>query len=127
MFQIAVSARFRAAHQLPLPNDGLEPLHEHDWRVTVTFAGPGVDGRGVLLDFNDAQRRLHAVLAPLDGRNLNRPDVLEGCAQRSPSAEAVAAHIAGCLRRDLPVGVRLHCVEVEEAPGCVARYLPEHQ
>ncbi|MFQ5807512.1 MAG: 6-pyruvoyl tetrahydropterin synthase family protein [Phycisphaerae bacterium] len=121
MFEVSVSGRFAAAHQLRLSGGTLEPLHTHDWRVTVTFAGSKLDGTGVLLDFAEIQPRVDELLATLHDRRLND---LPAFARRNPSAENVALHIAEQLGQGLPTGVRLRCVEVEEEPGRVARYRP---
>jgi 6-pyruvoyltetrahydropterin/6-carboxytetrahydropterin synthase len=121
MFEISVTGRFTAAHQLRLADQGLEPLHEHNWRVMVTTAGHELDDTGVLLDFSHIQSRLTRLLGKWQHGHLNR---LPEFASRAPSAEHVAIYIAEQMGRDLPEGVRLRCVEVEEAPGCVARYFP---
>lgn len=122
MFEISVSGHFRAQHQVCLPHGALEPLHQHDWRVVVTLAGPKLDQTGVLLDFTHIKPRLDELLATLNDRNLSE---LAPFAGQNPSAENLATHIAARLGVDLPAGVRLRCVEVEEEPGCLARYLPE--
>jgi 6-pyruvoyltetrahydropterin/6-carboxytetrahydropterin synthase len=121
MFDVSVSGRFIAAHQLRLPDGTLEPVHHHDWRVVVTFTGRELGRHGLLLDFNEIKPRLDDLLAILFDRNLNELPVF---ATRNPSAENVAKHIAEQLGGLLPEGVRLSCVAVEEASGCVARYRP---
>jgi 6-pyruvoyl-tetrahydropterin synthase len=121
MFEVSVSGSFIAAHQLRRPDGTLEPAHYHDWQVVVTFAGRSLDRHGVLLDFHQIKPRLDDLLAILFDRNLNE---LPAFAAHTPSAENVARHIAEQLGGLLPEGVRLSCVEVEEAPGCTARYLP---
>jgi 6-pyruvoyltetrahydropterin/6-carboxytetrahydropterin synthase len=121
MFEVSVSGTFIAAHQLRLPDGTLEPRHHHNWRVTVSFAGLTLNRDGVLLDFNEIKPRLDELLAILFDRNLNE---LPAFATRPPSVENVALHVAQQLGNLLPTGVRLACVEVEEAPGCVARYRP---
>ena len=124
MFEVSVSGRFVAAHQLRLPDGTLEPRHSHNWRVAVTFAGAMLDHDGLLLDFNEIKTRLEELLAILFDRNLNELPAFTG---RPPSAENVARHIAQQLGSLLPEGVRLTCVEVEEAPGCIARYRPDQK
>lgn len=121
MYEVSVSAWFAAAHQLRLADGSLEPLHGHNWRVTVTFAGPRLDGMEVLLDFVALRKRLDAALAGWHDRNLND---LADFAGRNPSAELVAFTLAARMSDGLPAGVRLQAVEVEEAPGCIARYRP---
>lgn len=121
MFDVSVSGWFAAAHQLRLPN-GLEPLHGHNWRVTVVFSGEKLDAYGLLVDFTVVRPRLEHLLAGMHDRNLND---LPEFRERNPSAEEVARHIAGGMTRELPLGVRLREVAVEEAPGCVAVYRPD--
>ena len=101
MFEVEVSGKFVAAHQLRLRDGTLEPPHEHDWRVTATFAGETLDEAGMLVDFTDVKRRLDELLA-----------------------KNVAAHVAEYMADGLPEGVALASVAVEEAPGCVARCRP---
>ncbi len=122
MYEISVTTRFPAAHQLRLADGTLEPLHEHDWRVTVTLASRRLDSMGVVADFGLIRARLAQAIADLRGRNLGPLDAFAG---ENPSAENVAGLIAGRMAPDLPEGVSLACVEVEEEPGCVARYVPE--
>lgn len=122
VFEVSVCGGFAAAHQLPLPDGSLEPLHGHSWHVQVTFRGPRLDERGLLLDFVTLRRRLEALLAELHERNLNDLPVFADCA---PSAERVAALLAARLADAGGSAARLACVEVEEAPGCLARYHAE--
>lgn len=121
LFEVSVDGWFAAAHQLRLPSGELEPLHGHNWRVRVTFSGARLDTMGVLVDFTQVQPQLRELLASFHDRHLNDlPDFRE----LQPSAECVARLIAREIAADLPATVRVSCVEVEEAPGCVARYLP---
>jgi 6-pyruvoyltetrahydropterin/6-carboxytetrahydropterin synthase len=121
MFEVSVCDWFSAAHQIRLPDGTVEPLHGHNWRVEVTFCGERLDADDLLVDFVVVQRRLKEVLSSLHDTNLNESPPLAG---RNPTAEAVAAWIGGRMRTALPDGVRVSCVSVEEAPGCIARYRP---
>lgn len=121
MFEVTVGGWFAAAHQLRLDDGTLEPLHGHNWLVRVTFRGERIGSSGMLVDFTQLRPRLDAVLRAMHDRNLNE---LPPFANRNPSAEFVAVHIAEALGAADWAGARLACVEVEEAPGCVARYLP---
>ncbi len=118
-FEVCVKGWFAAAHQLRMPDGVLEPLHGHNWHISVTFRGNVLDEMGVLVDFTAVQRRLDDTLLSMHDRNLNQ---LAPFLQTNPSAENVAVHIAEKMSHKLPVGVALACVEVEEAPGCVARF-----
>lgn len=121
MFEVCVSGCFTAAHQLRLPDGSHEPVHGHEWRVKVTYAGEELDETGVLVDFAAVRERLGKVLAGMHERTLNE---LPAFAQRNPSAENVAVHIAEQMASAAFGAAHLHCVEVEEQPGCWARYRP---
>lgn len=121
MYEISVSGRFVAEHQLPLAGGGYEVSHAHDWRVRAAFVGPNLDKHGMLMDFHEIQVRLNELLAIFYDRDLNR---LPAFHDIPPSAENVARRIAEHVGGLLPDGVRLRYVEVEEAPGCLARFYP---
>lgn len=120
MFELSVQRVFSAAHALLLGGQR-EPLHGHDWRLTVVVAGDQLDGDGLLCDFHALEAAVDGVIAPFRNANLNEAAAF---AQTSPSAERVALHIAGRLAEKLPSGVKLRRVSVTEAPGCEATYLP---
>ncbi len=130
MFEVTVSDRFSASHQLCMPDGSAEPKHAHDWRVQVTCSGERLDPSGLLLDFTWLRGRLRQVLSALEGRHLND---LPAFANQNPSAEKVAVYIAAQLAASFPdacsqhpsrtPAARLACVAVEEEIGCVARYL----
>lgn len=122
MFEITVTAWFSAAHQLRLCDGALEPLHGHNWRVSVTLRGPQLDDMGVLADFTRVKPWLDAALATLHDRHLNE---LPEFANRNPSAENVAMHVAELFDRRVAPGAALTMVEVEEAPGCIARAITD--
>ena len=43
MYAITIETTFAAAHAIRLPDDSLETLHGHDWRVWVTIQRPQLD------------------------------------------------------------------------------------
>ncbi len=120
MFRVTVSGWFAAAHQLRI-RGVLEPLHGHNWRVKAAFAGSALDEDGLLRDFCELRALLDDVLRRFRDRNLNELPALAG---RNPSAELVAHAIAAALQDARP-GAGLEFVEVEEEPGCTARYFPD--
>ena len=123
MFEASIRGWFAAAHQLRLPDGTFEPLHGHNWGVEVTFASETLDEMGVVVDFVAAKRCLDEILRTFHDGNLNESVAF---ARRNPSAEHVAAVIAEQMTSPpgRPTGAWLACVEVEEAPGCVARVRP---
>ncbi len=121
MFEVSVSGQFNASHQLQTADGGVEPLHEHLWQVRITYAGNALDNRGLLVDFALIRGWLARLLNAFEKRKLND---LPAFAQRNPSAENLALFLAEALPGDLPGFAHLSAVEVEEEPGCIARYLP---
>lgn len=120
-YEVVIGGTFSAAHQLRLPDGTLEPLHGHNWAVRAAFAGPALDAMGVLADFTVLRPRLQAVLATLHDRFLNELPAFATC---NPSAEHVARYIGERLADAGGPAAPLACVEVEEEPGCFARYRP---
>ncbi len=119
MYEVSVEAVFSAAHQLRLYDGSLEPLHGHDWRVTVTFAGAELDDVGLLVDFVAAEARLNDVLKRFHHTDLGEVPVMRGL---NPTAEHVARVIYDCMAQDDRLEPALDRVRVTEAPGCTATY-----
>lgn len=122
MFELQVEAEFCAAHTLTLAGTP-EPVHGHNFRVTVALEGPTLDADGLLCDFHAVEAALAQVLAPLTNIPLNTHPAF---ARVNPSAENLAAHIARTLSErlspSLPPGGRVAWVRVTEAPRCAAVY-----
>lgn len=120
-YEVSIVGHFTARHRVPHPDGTLEADHEHAWNVKLTYAGDALDTHSMLIDFVPAQAGLDRCLARLDGQELN---TLDWFADRYPTAECVAEFIAGHVQLSAAAEARLVAVEVEEAPGCVARYFP---
>lgn len=130
LYEATVQRAFTASHDLPLPAGGREGSHKHTWVITAAFRSSDLDETmNVVIDFTTVMASLDQIAASLEGRHLNDlPDFIDG----RPSAERVAAMIADRLADDLDdllsqpggEGPWLHRVEVTEAPGCVAVFLP---
>lgn len=118
-FQITATRHFAAAHQLRLYDGSLEPLHGHNWRVTVTVAADQLDAIGVVMDFHELERLIDRIVTPLHNTHLNDTPAF---ATLNPTTEHVALHIGRSL--ELPKGVRLVSVEVWETPENSALYRP---
>ncbi len=95
----------------------MEPLHEHDWRVTAILRGPELGKDGFLVDFCFVRQEMDRILDPLTGANLNEHPFLAGTPS---SAEAVAQRVFEALDRLDWRGPELAGVVVMEAPGCSA-------
>jgi 6-pyruvoyltetrahydropterin/6-carboxytetrahydropterin synthase len=125
MYEISVRTEFSAAHALSI--SGIrEPIHGHNWHVTVVIAGRQLDPDGLLCDFHTVEDVLAEITEPLDNNDLNRSELLAGI---NPSAENLARRIAEELGSSLNAALAPHAwidsVSVTEAPGCCATYRPE--
>ncbi len=109
---------FSAAHAILLQGER-EPLHGHDWRVTVRIGGETLDAEGLLVDFHKVQHDLREIVEPWHNRSLNEVEPFD---RINPTAELVAQTIGERLTKTLPDGVRLVSVRVTEAVGCAAEY-----
>jgi 6-pyruvoyl-tetrahydropterin synthase len=105
-----------------MPDGSFEPPHEHLWNVTAVFQSQRLEPTmGVVVDFVDAGAALEAIMAELEGGDLNRLDEFAGT---GPSAEKVAQYLAQRLSARMAGVARLYKVSVTEAPGCVAAFYP---
>jgi 6-pyruvoyltetrahydropterin/6-carboxytetrahydropterin synthase len=120
MYELEIRRRFSAAHAISM-RGVREPVHGHDWEVTVTVGGDRLDGDGLLCDFHDLEGRIDAIVRPMDSRHLNETPPFD---RINPTAEHVAKFIADTLGPQVPEGVRVLSVRVTEAPGCAARFMP---
>jgi 6-pyruvoyltetrahydropterin/6-carboxytetrahydropterin synthase len=91
-----------------------EPPHGHEYRCAVTVSGSEAP-RDLLVDLAQLDAILHEeIVAPHDGRYLNRE--VPAFARALPTCEAMAAHFFARLAARLPIGVRLERVRVSEDP-----------
>jgi 6-pyruvoyltetrahydropterin/6-carboxytetrahydropterin synthase len=130
--------RFSAAHRYFRPDwspeenarvFGLcarEHGHGHNYRCAVTVTGAVPDDTGMVVELGALDAVLtREVRDPLDHRHLNL-DVPEFAYGRTvPTAEAVAVWVWQRLERQLPAGVRLHAVRIEEDDDLYAEYFGE--
>ena len=69
MFQITAQRDFSASHQLRLYDGSLEPLHGHNYQVSVRMEGE-LDRAGVVLDFISFKPLVKKICDSLDHRTL---------------------------------------------------------
>ena len=127
MYAIELQTTFCAAHALHLPNGETEPLHGHNFNVTVRLTCQRLDALQTVMDFHEVERLLNQILAPWDNQNLNLMDPFRS--RINPSAERIAEQIGGQLQGalnalpDSPAttrGLRVSEVRLTEAPHCLA-------
>jgi 6-pyruvoyl-tetrahydropterin synthase len=134
MHAIEVQTTFCAAHALHLPptrGGGTEPLHGHNFQVTVKITCQKLDALQTVVDFHDVEALLDQILAPWNNQNLNTLEPFR--ARINPSAERIAEHIGLQLQgmlatlTDAPVatrGLRVLEVRVTESPNGLAIWQP---
>ncbi len=110
MYKVKKTMEISASHSLHFSKAGAdEPMHGHNWTVTVWCRGRELDEDGLLVDFLDIEKRIHDYL---DHGNLN--DLLPF----NPSTENLARWIC----EQVP-----HCyrVDVKECEGNEASYVAD--
>ena len=120
MYEIIVDGSFSATHALRMPGGGTEPLHGHDWKVSVCLARDRLDDSGFVADFGDVQRALTKLTDELHHTCLNDHALFSGS---NPTTEVVARVVFERLRDNSSWSDELLSVSITEAPGCRARYL----
>lgn len=121
MFELKVTTRFAAAHQLTMVGEKCENLHGHNWHVEVYVQGEKLDKGGVLMDFGILKQELKEVINTLDHRFLNE---LEMFREVPASSEHIAMYIAKALQSRITVdGVRLSRVSAWESENSCATYI----
>ena len=130
MFAIEVETVFHASHALRLPEGGTEPLHAHDFRVTVRVEARALDALQTVVDFHLVEKVLIGIVDPWRNCNLNEIPPFDKVV--NPSAERLAERIGKLLLAPLESmegegdrGLRLTEVRITEAPGCLAVWIPE--
>ncbi len=119
MFELEVQTEFSAAHAIVI-NGEREPVHGHNWRVTLWIAGNDLDADGLLCDFHEVERQLAEVIRPFQNTSLNEVAPFDSV---NPTAERVAEHIGRTMAERLPAGVRVARTRVTEATGCAAVWI----
>jgi len=118
--EISIERVFSAGHAIALYDGSVEPVHGHDWTLTVTVAADELDRIGLVMDFHALEETVNGIIAPWQNRHLNDcPPFSEGV---NPTAERVAEHVAEQVQPTLPENARLVSVSITEAPGCVATW-----
>lgn len=124
VYEITIEDEFCAAHAIVIRGER-EPVHGHNWKVSVTVAGENLDQDGLLVDFHALEGLVREILTPFRNRDLNATPPFD---RTNPTAELVAKHIAERViagMKSLELGnLRATGVRVTEAPGCSVVYRP---
>src|SRR5580692_3923758 len=92
---------FSGAHAVAFTSGGSERRHGHNWRIRVTVGATELDSAGMVMDFSELKRRVHAILAPFDHRDLNETPPFD---KLNPTAENIAGLVFTELARGIAQG-----------------------
>ena len=107
MYRVKNTMSVSASHRISFAGGTqTEPLHGHNWKITVYCAAEELDADGMVVDFLDIERRICGVL---DHGDLNE------LLPFNPTTENLARWIC----EQIP---QCYKVEVEESPGNEASY-----
>jgi 6-pyruvoyl-tetrahydropterin synthase len=102
MYRVTVRDHIMIAHSLRGEVFGpAQGLHGATYVVDAMFAGPELDGDGILVDIGRASQELHGVLEALNYRNLDDEPALAG---QNTSTEVLARHVADRLAERVLAG-----------------------
>ena len=123
MFEISVEETFAAGHSLRNYHGKCEKVHGHNYKVQVTLEGETLNEAGLLVDFVDLKRLLHAAVDRLDHEFLNDIPPFD---LLNPSAENMAKYFHEEVSKGLASegGVRIACVRLWETDTSTATYRP---
>lgn len=98
MYELKVTTRFAAAHQLQMVGEKCENLHGHNWKVEVYVCGEKLDAGGVLVDFGIVKKHVAAIIDEVDHKFLNELPEFNPDHGTPPSSERIAEFIARRLQ-----------------------------
>ncbi len=121
MFEVTIEETFAAGHALRNYRGKCENVHGHNYRCEVAIQGEDLDSIGLLVDFVELKRTVHAVLDRMDHQWLNDFPPFD---RINPSAENMARFIydevtAGLAGR---AGARVAWVRLWETDTASAKY-----
>jgi 6-pyruvoyltetrahydropterin/6-carboxytetrahydropterin synthase len=123
MFEITIEESFAAGHALRNYRGKCENVHGHNYRCQVTVEGEQLDDIGLLVDFVELKRVVHAVLDRMDHQWLNDWPPFD---KINPSAENMVRFIYDEVNAGLGTrpGVRIAWVKLWETDTSSAVYRP---
>ncbi len=90
VYELSVTSRFAAAHQLRNYKGRCENLHGHNWKIEAAVAVHDLDEIGLGIDFTELKAALQDVLEELDHKMLNELAMFQ---EHNPSSENIARWI----------------------------------
>lgn len=123
MYELTVRTEFSAAHQLRGYEGPCEQMHGHNWVVETAVRCPGLDDRGLAMDFKVIREKTRHAFSSLDHSLLNERPPFD---RVNPSAENIARHLFTELSAGIAeAGASLYRVTVYETPDASASYVED--
>ena len=121
MFEVTIEETFAAGHALRNYKGKCENVHGHNYRCQVSLAGETLNEIGLLVDFVELKKTVHAVIDRMDHQWLNDFPPFD---KLNPSAENMARYIYEEVEAALPArsGVQMQFVRLWETDTCSATY-----
>jgi 6-pyruvoyltetrahydropterin/6-carboxytetrahydropterin synthase len=121
MFEVTIEESFAAGHALRNYRGKCENVHGHNYRCQLTLEGEQLDSIGLLVDFVELKKVVHAVLDRLDHQWLNDFPPFDAL---NPSAENIAKYIFDEVSEGLKTRaeVRVGLVRLWETDTASATY-----
>ena len=119
---------FTATHRFPETPEfaGATHDHSHQYRCAVTVKGTVDPTKGGVMSLPALKKLLQQeVVARFDGRHINTDVAMFAVGKWVATGEALAMHVWELIVNQLPRGVTLHCVRIEESPHLYAEYRGE--
>jgi len=114
-FIVKQEQTFTAKHQIQLADGSWEPLHSHDWLLSVFVACQKLDEQMLVVDFLDLESSMQELLSPFQGKSFNELSPFSD--GLNPSAECIASYFYEELAPKIDdERVTLIRVELREAP-----------
>lgn len=123
MYEVTIEETFAAGHALRNYKGKCENVHGHNYRCQVTITGAELDSIGLLVDFVELKKTVHAVLDRMDHQWLNEFPPFDAI---NPSAENMARYIYDEVKAGLAGrgGVNVGSVRLWETDTASATYRP---
>jgi len=121
LFTVTIERSFTAGHQLTMPDGRPEEFHSHEWLVECAVAAEWLNEIGVVIDFNELDKKLDIIIGPFEDTRLEKLPFFKKHGINA-SAENVAKYIFDMLEPQLDADMSLEYVQVTEAKACRAKY-----
>ena len=119
MYKISIHSSFSSSHELKGYLGDCARIHGHNWGVSLIVAVQDVNELGIGVDFRVLHEGLSSVIEELDHRHLND---LKPFRDLNPTAESIARYLFQRVKSELPEGVDVMEVRVEETDNDWASY-----